>query len=72
MATLLDTAFAEARKLPAADQEALASLILEELRDRAAWDAAFEASQNDLAALADEALAEFGRGATRPLDGQDS
>jgi hypothetical protein len=68
MAELLDQAFAEAAKLPRSQRDALASWILEELADEQRWDASFAASQDALARMADEALAEHRAGRTRPLD----
>lgn len=39
-----------------------------ELESEERWSTAFAASQNELAALADEALREFAAGETKPLD----
>ena len=38
MSSLLDRAVAEARKLPAAEQDAIAALILEEIEDDRLWE----------------------------------
>ncbi len=67
MTKLLEKAFAEAAKLPKEQQDAVAALILQELTSEHRWAEAFARSQDKLAALADEALAEFGRGETKPL-----
>jgi hypothetical protein len=58
MSKLLAEAFAEASKLPEAEQEALAAWILDELASERRWQEAFDCSPDLLARLADEALAE--------------
>ena len=68
MTELLEKAFAEASKLPEEEQNALAEMLLRDLASEELWDDALANSQDKLAALADEARAEFGRGETRPLD----
>ena len=68
MTQLLQQAFTEASKLTEAEQDAFASLLLEELESERKWSQAFAATQDKLAALADEALAEFELGQTQPLD----
>jgi hypothetical protein len=65
---LLEKAFAEAAKLPADDQSALAEWILEEIQSERRWQDAFAASPAELGYLAKEAEAEFRAGKTRPLD----
>jgi len=68
MTKLLEKAFSEASKLPEEEQDALAEMLLEDLASEERWADAFIGSQAELAALADEALAEFRRGETKPLD----
>ena len=68
MTQLLQRAFTEASKLPEPEQDAFASLLLAELESERKWSQAFAASHDKLAALADEALAEFEAGQTLPLD----
>ncbi len=68
MPELLEQAFARAARLPPAEQDALARRILEALEDEQRWTESFSRSQDMLAQLADEALAEHRRGETRPLD----
>ena len=65
---LLERAFAQAAKLPEREQDALAALVLEEMEAEKKWDDAFASSQDLLAQMAEEALAEHKRGETRPLD----
>lgn len=68
MTNQLERAFAQASKLPERDQEALATLLMEEMESEKKWDEAFAISQDLLAQMADEALAEHKRGETRPLN----
>jgi hypothetical protein len=51
----LEQAIAEAQKLSAADQDALAAIILDELADERGWQEAFAQSQDELARLAHRA-----------------
>lgn len=64
---LLEKAIGEVSKLPAHQQEAIASIILEEIASEKRWDNQFAGSQDALAKLADEAMAEFNEGKTLPL-----
>jgi len=66
--TKLELAFAEAAKLPPAEQEVLAAVILEEIASEARWKRAFAESAEALAALADEALEAHQAGKSLPLD----
>ena len=68
MTKLLEEAFAEASKLSVQEQDALATVILEELASERRWDQAFADSADLLAQLADQALAEHGAGKTQVLD----
>ena len=52
MTQLLEQALSEVRKLPAAEQDAIASLILDELADERRWQEKFAGSQDQLARLA--------------------
>ncbi len=52
MTQLLEQALAEVRKLPQPEQDAIATLILEELADEQRWDEAFSSSQDQLARMA--------------------
>ena len=64
MVMLLKKVISEVSKLPARQQEAIASIILEEIGSEKRWDAQFAGSQETLAKLANEALAEFNEGKT--------
>lgn len=68
MTELLDRAFHEASRLPAADQDAFARWILEELASDRRWQEAFAQSPQALTQLASEARAEYRAGSTKPLD----
>lgn len=68
MSALLARAFAEAAKLPPAEQDLLASRLLAELAAEDAFDQAIAASGDKLAKLAAEALAEHRAGLTQALD----
>lgn len=68
MTTELRKAFEAASHLPDAQQDELASAILEELAADRRWDVAFEESQSALELLANEALEEHRSGRTEILD----
>lgn len=64
MTELLERAIARLKILPATEQDAIAALILEELEDEIQWNEAFANSQDALARLAAEAMAEHRAGKT--------
>ena len=68
MTELLNKAIARVKKLPESQQNEIAAMILEELEDEARWDRAFSSSQDLLAKLAVQALAEDAVGQTKELD----
>jgi hypothetical protein len=68
MTTLLERAFAEAAKLPEAEQAVLAFRLLAELTTDDDFDRATAASAHKLARLAEEALAEHHARLTEELD----
>ncbi len=63
----LEKALTKLSELPESEQECIAALILAEIEDEIQWDEQFSGSQDQLANLADEALAEFKLGKTQPL-----
>ncbi len=67
MTTSLEKAFAEAAKLPAAEQDLLAAWLLAELAAEDDFDRALAQSGDKLALLAAEALAENEAGHTEDL-----
>lgn len=68
MTDLLERVIARLKTLPASEQDAIAAMILEELEDEVRWDATFAKSQDILAKLAAEAMAEYRAGKTQALD----
>lgn len=68
MTKALEEAFRAAARLPEAEQDALAAAIQAELEADAEWEKSFARSQDALARLADEALAEYRSGRTLPFD----
>jgi hypothetical protein len=68
MTKLLEKAFTEAAKLPQPEQDLIARQLLADLASESRWSEAFANSQDQLGKLADEAMAEFEAGKTKPLD----
>ena len=68
MTDLLEKALRKAARLPAAEQDRIAQVILDEIEDEARWQATFAQSQEQLAALARAAREEIARGAVRDED----
>ena len=68
MTELLEKAFVKASSLSVADQDALARSLLDDLAAEELWDATFADSQDELSALADEALSEHELGRTQRLE----
>ena len=66
MTQLLQEALGEVQKLPAADQDAIAAIILEELADERRWDAAFARSQPQLDKLAAKVRSDIAAGRAQP------
>ncbi len=65
---LLKKAFDRVSALPQHEQDAIATLIFDELSSEQQWDELFAKSQDKLSLLADEALVEYKNGETEPLD----
>ena len=68
MSKLLEEAFARLAELPEADQDSIATWLLEELDSESRWEKLFSESHDALGGLADEALSERRRGFTKELD----
>ena len=68
MTDLLERAIARLQTLPETEQNAIASIILEEIADERRWDEAFSFSPDMLAKLAASAMAEYHAGETQELD----
>lgn len=62
MTRLLEQALTEIKKLPDAEQDAIASLILDELADEQRWQESFARSRDKLAGLAAKAREEIRSG----------
>ena len=67
MTQLLQQAITEVQKLPAAEQDAIAALILEELADERLWEQQFARSQDQLARLAEKAREDVRAGRVRQM-----
>lgn len=65
---MLEHAVEKVRKLPDAEQDAIAAVILEEMQDEVRWEKAFAKSRDALAKLAAEAMEEDRKGKTKELD----
>jgi hypothetical protein len=65
MSALLSQAVAEAQKLPAHEQDALAAVMLEEIEDERRWEEAFARSPGKLAALSARAAEQVAAGRVR-------
>ena len=68
MTELLEQAIARLKTLPTDKQDAIATLILEEIEDERRWDESFARSPDLLAKLAAEAIVEYRAGKTQELD----
>ena len=68
MTKLLERAFAKASELSEEEQDFLARTLLDDLAAEELWEQSFAGSQDELARLAGEALAEHERGETEPLE----
>jgi hypothetical protein len=68
MTELLRKAFERASRLPPREQDALASVLLEEIDGEQQWDETLAETQEELAGLADAALADHRAGKTETLD----
>ena len=68
MTQALNTAVAEATKLPPEEQDVLAAILLDEIASEQRWSRSFARSADILQFMASNALIEFRAGKTRPLD----
>jgi ribosome biogenesis GTPase A len=67
MTQLLEQAIEQVKKLPTSEQDAIASLILEEIADERRWDVAFAGSQPQLARLAEKVRNDIRAGKVRKV-----
>ncbi len=68
MTNMLKKAVERASALPEDEQDAIASILLDEIEDEARWRVSFANSQQALARLAAQARAEVARGDVLPFD----
>jgi hypothetical protein len=68
MTELLERAISRLQTLPESEQNAIASIILDEIEDERRWDETFSRSPDILAKLAASAMAEYRAGKTQELD----
>jgi hypothetical protein len=68
MTESLAEAFAKASKLPEDEQDVIAALVLKEIESEERWDTLFAESQDELAGLAEEALAEHRAGRSKQMN----
>ena len=68
MPKLLEKVLVEVSQLPEEEQDEFAAWMLEELTSEQAWKKAFVASEDTLAQLAEEAIAEHRANRTQALD----
>ena len=68
MTELLEQAIAQLKTLPTDKQDAIATLILEEIEDERRWDESFARSPDLLANLAADAMVEYRASKTQELD----
>ena len=68
MTKLLEKVFSQASKLPPPMQDLIAKRMLEEIEAELKWDETFAGTRDELSRLADEALADFEAGKTKPLE----
>lgn len=68
MTKLLERAVKRVQTLSDSEQNAIATMILEEIEDEAQWEKSFAHTQGLLARLADEAMADDHAGRTEVLD----
>lgn len=67
MTQLLAQAMLEVEKLPQPEQDAIATMILDELADEDRWEASFARSQDQLAKLAAQTRDEIRAGRVRKM-----
>lgn len=68
MTELLAKAFARASELSEEKQDVIAALVLKEIESEERWGTLFADSRDELAKLAEQALAEHRAGESKPLN----
>lgn len=67
MTDLLEKAIRQVSQLPPDEQDAVATILLEEIASERRWTELFAGSEDVLEQMAEEALAEHRAGRTKPL-----
>ena len=68
MTALMEKAIKETAKLSDEEQDLVASVVLDTIRDNRQWDAKFARTKDVLEELYDEATEEYSAGKTIPID----
>ncbi len=68
MTQALSAAVATAAQLPEEEQDALAAILLEEMKSEERWSSLFADSQTVLERMANEAIQDFQAGRVQPID----
>jgi hypothetical protein len=68
MTALLEKALNKIQELPPQEQDAVASLIIDEIESEKHWDDLFAGTQGQLSRSAEQAIAAYKAGKTQPLD----
>ena len=68
MTALMEKAIKETAKLSDEEQDLVASLVLDTIRDTRRWDAQFARTKDVLEELYDEAMEEYNAGKTTPIN----
>lgn len=68
MTELLEQAIIKLKSLPASQQDAMATIILEELEDEEQWNETFSRPPDELGLLVDKVMAEYHVGQPQQLD----
>jgi hypothetical protein len=71
MTQLLERAIKEIQGLPETEQDAIASLILDELADEKLWDETFARSQDKLSRMAEKVRADIRAGKVKDISVED-
>ena len=68
MTALLEQAIQETNRLSESEQDFVATLLLQNIRDNQHWEMQFSASKDVLEELLDEAMADYQAGRTTPVN----
>jgi hypothetical protein len=71
MTPFLERAIERVQELPAAEQDAIAAVILDELADEQSWEESFARSQEQLGKMAAKVRADIGAGRIKDIPVED-